>query len=242
MSRRRKQTLRLLAGLCIVLLVCGACLKLSSARSFQLFGELLYRGQTNEKLVALTFDDGPVEAATSVLLDLLADRRVKASFFLIGRDMQAAPNEVRRIASAGHEIGNHSWSHLRMVFKSMGFLRDELARTDALIRASGYRGPIHFRPPYGKRLVLLPWLLRQQKRLTVMWDVEPESDPDIDGDTDAIVNRVLRQVQPGSIILLHPMYPGRAPTLAAVPLIIDALQRDGWRFVTVSEMHALRGD
>ena len=222
-----------------LLLLAIATWQLSGARSFQLFGELLYRAPTSEKIIALTFDDGPVPAATDALIDMLADRGVRATFFLIGRELAARPELGRRLVAAGHELGNHSWSHQRMVFKSPAFHRRELADTDARIRAAGHTGPIHFRPPYGKRLILLPWLLSQQQRLTVMWDIEPESDPAIDGNTDAIVRHVLERVQPGSILLLHPMYPKRGATLAAVPRIIDALQADGWRFVTVEQMRVL---
>lgn len=233
---RRGVRLSLLA---LLLLLTWALWSLSGARRFQLFGALLWRGQTQEKVVALSFDDGPHAAGTGPLLDVLADRGVRASFFLIGRELAGAPELGRRIAAAGHEIGNHSWSHQRMLFKSPAFMAEELARTDALIRAAGHLGPIHFRPPYGKRLAILPWVLAQQQRLTVMWDIEPESDPSVDRNTDAIVRHVLERVQPGSIILLHPMYPSRNATLAAVPRIIDALHAQGWRFVTVEEMRRL---
>lgn len=226
-------------SLLLVVLLCTGLWPLSSARRFQLFGELLWRGHTEEKVIALTFDDGPHAAGVGPLLDVLSDRGVHATFFVIGRDLKSAPELGRRLVEAGHELGNHTWSHQRMLLKSPAFIERELADTDAQIRAAGYTGPIHFRPPYGKRLFLLPWILSQQQRLTVMWDLEPESDPAIDGNTDAIVRDVLERVQPGSILLLHPMYPSRAATLAAVPKIIDALQAQGWRFVTVSEMQAL---
>lgn len=234
----RRRILKIGVVLVLSVAVVAGLWRLSGARRFQLFGELLYRGQTHEKRVALSFDDGPSPAATAVLLDVLADRGVKASFFLVGREMRADPELARRLVAAGHELANHSWSHQRMVLKSPAFLQRELDDTDALIRAAGHQGPIHFRPPYGKRLLLLPWLLQRQGRLTVMWDLEPESDPAIDGNTGAIVDHVRANVQPGSIILLHPMY--RPASLAAVPRIIDALQADGWKFGTVAEMAKLR--
>lgn len=236
---RSRRGQRLLATTTLLLGLLAGLWALSGARRFQLFGELLWRGQTTEKVVALTFDDGPDAAGTDVLLDVLADRRVAATFFLVGREMAARPDLARRIAAAGHQLGNHSWSHARMLLRSPDFIKSELAATDAQIRAAGWTGPIHFRPPYGKRLLLLPWILSAQQRLTVMWDIEPESDPAIEGNADAIVTHVLERVRPGSIILLHPMYRSRTATRAAVPRLIDALKARGWRFVTVDELRAL---
>lgn len=237
-SSRRRAFRLLLATLALLLLAAAGLWRLSGARSFQLAGELLWRAEVGEKLVALTFDDGPVPEATRALLDLLADRGVRATFFLIGQELATRPQLGRELVAAGHELGNHSWSHRRMLLRSPGFIATEIEQTDALIRAAGQLGPIHFRPPYGKRLLLLPLYLARHGRLTVMWDVEPESDPAVDGDTEAIVAHVLERVRPGSIVLLHPMYRSRGASLRAVPGIVDGLQARGYRFVTVTELRA----
>jgi peptidoglycan-N-acetylglucosamine deacetylase len=210
--------------------------RLSGLRSFQLAGSLVHRVETDRRVVALTFDDGPTTAGTDSILAILARERVSATFFLTGGEMERNPELGRRIVGAGHEVGNHTYSHARMVLRSQGFIRSEIEATDALIRQAGHRGPIHFRPPYGKKLVGLPMYLRSTGRTTVMWDVEPESYPEVGASAERIVDHVAARVQPGSIILLHVMYPSREPSLRAVPDLIRRIREMGYEFVTVSEL------
>lgn len=234
----------MIAGLVTVLVLVGGVVGLqavTSARSFQFFGELTDRVDTSAKVVALTFDDGPDPAGTRPLLDDLARARVPATFYLIGRDMAAHPDLAKAIVAAGHEIGNHTYSHERMVFVSPGFVADEVERTDKLIRNAGYRGEITFRPPNGKKLLALPHYLAEHHRRTIMWDVEPNTDPDVDASTARIVDRTVADTRPGSIILLHGMYAGREQTRRAVGPIVDRLTADGYRFVTVRELLTYQG-
>jgi peptidoglycan-N-acetylglucosamine deacetylase len=210
--------------------------QLSRSRSFQLFGELYSHVETAERVVALTFDDGPTAHALQTLLPVLRERDVRATFFVIGAQLEQRPELGRALVDERHEIGNHSYSHRRMVFKSPAFVRTELSRTDALIRQTGYSGEIHFRPPNGKKLVVLPYLLSREGRATITWDVEPDSNREVATSVEGIVSETLSAVRPGSIILLHVMYKSGAPSLAAVPEIIDRLKEQGYRFVTVSEL------
>ena len=161
--------------------------QLSRARTFQLFGEIVPRVETERKVVALTFDDGPRSDTVDEILAVLDKYKVRVTFFVCGADIEKHREAAAKLVRAGHELGNHSWSHQRMVFKSPRFIREEFERTDALIRAAGHRGPIHVRAPYCKKLVALPWYFRQHGRIHVTFDVEPESDPDIDGDPSLIV-------------------------------------------------------
>lgn len=225
----------------IVLVVLGgaaALWQLSRSRTFQFFGRIVPRVETSQKLVALTFDDGPTRNATAEVLRLLRERGVRATFFVTGGELEQNPDAGRDIVAAGHELGNHSYSHERMVFVTPSYVRREVERTDALIMAAGYTGPIHFRPPYGKKLFALPFYLSRHNRLTITWDVEPDSELAADADAGAITRHVLNRTQPGSIILLHVMYPSRAETMKAVPFIIEGLKREGYSFVTVSELLA----
>src|SRR5690606_4013559 len=146
---------------------------------------------------------------------ILADEDVLATFFFTGSELATNPGLAERVVAAGHELGNHSYSHKRFLLRSPGFIRREVETTDSLIRAAGHRGPIHFRPPYGKKLVGLPLYLSRTGRTSIMWDVEPESDPAIGGDAGRIVEHVAGEVRPGSIILLHVMYPSRRESLAS---------------------------
>ncbi|MET9634798.1 polysaccharide deacetylase family protein, partial [Lentzea sp. NPDC006480] len=201
---RRKPTIITAVSLVVVLAAAATLWNVSSSRTFQFFGELVNRVETNEKVVALTFDDGPDPAGAQQVLDTLREEQAKATFFLMGRDLASHPELGRKIAEAGHEIGNHTYNHERMVGVTPSTVTKEIEDTDRQIRQTGYQGEIHFRPPNGKKLFALPHYLSEHHRKTIMWDVEPDSEgtpsaPQIETD-------VLNQTKPGSIILLHPMY------------------------------------
>lgn len=203
-----------------------------------MFGDMVVRIETDAPLVALTFDDGPSSNHTAEILDILAAHDVLATFFVTGREAEENPDQLRALITAGHDIGNHSFSHRRMVLMSPQTVRDELARTDSAIRAAGYQGPITFRPPYGKRLVVLPWILAQEDRLTAMWDVDPGSTPGATAAT--IAENAVEAARPGSIILLHAMYDSRTPTRNALDSIIAGLRAKGLEPVPLSELLAER--
>ncbi|WP_280460917.1 polysaccharide deacetylase family protein [Nocardia carnea] len=219
-------------GLVTVLVVLAGGYFLMNSRTYQLAGRMVDRVKTDEKVVALTLDDGPSEHAGEVL-DLLAGADIPATFYLNGRDLAARPELGRAIADAGHEIGNHTYNHRRMVLVSSGTVADEVERTDTEIRNTGYQGDITFRPPYGKKLWTLPKYLSDHNRTTVTWDVEPEAG---NSSADAIVAATLDRVRPGSIILLHTMFGSGAASRAAIGPIVEKLRADGYRFVTVSEL------
>jgi peptidoglycan/xylan/chitin deacetylase (PgdA/CDA1 family) len=212
---------------------------LSRSRDFQLFGKIIPRIETSENAIALTFDDGPTPAYTQGVLDLLRDKGVTATFFLMGIDVDAHPDETRAIIAAGHEIGNHTYTHPDMTFASEDQAADEITRTDDAIRRAGYTGPIHVRPPFGKKLIGLPLHLAKHDRPTITWDVEPESYGDIAADPAKIAAHVLEKTHPGSIIILHVMYDSREPSRQALPAIIDGLKARGYRFATVSDLLTL---
>lgn len=231
---RRKPTIIIASTLVVVLGTAAGLWNISSSRTFQFFGELVDRVETTEKVVALTFDDGPDPAGAQWVLDVLGKEQVQATFFLMGRDLEKYPELGKAIAAAGHEIGNHTYNHQRMVGVTPGTVAREVEDTDARIRATGYRGDIHFRPPNGKKLFALPYYLSEHNRTTVMWDVEPDSA----GTPTAqqITQDTLAQTKPGSIILLHPMYVSRGDTRQALKPVIAGLKERGYRFVTVSEL------
>ncbi|HYN80604.1 MAG TPA: polysaccharide deacetylase family protein [Gemmatimonadaceae bacterium] len=223
-------------GVLLAILVIAGLRELARARTFQLFGRLVAHVDTPDRRVALTFDDGPTSRLADSLARLLSARRVRATFFVIGADLAAAPQAGHLLAAAGHELGNHTFTHPHMVLHSPGFIRSQIDRTDSLIRVAGYRGQIFFRPPYGYKLFLLPWHLDRTNRTTVMWDVEPDSYPEVSATADGIVRHVLERVRPGSIILLHPWYERRATSLAAVGPLIDSLHARGYTVGTVGDL------
>ncbi|MEH7388299.1 polysaccharide deacetylase family protein [Bacillus sp. JJ1521] len=226
-----------LTGLVIVIifLMLFGTYKLMNSRSFQLFGGLTQQVETNQKVIALTFDDGPSEKVNEIL-PLLENYNVKATFFLIGQDIEKFPEEAKNIVEAGHQVGNHTYSHNRMVFKEPSYIKEEIEKTDQLIRGAGYNGEIDFRPPNGKKLVGLPYYLNKQNKDTITWNIEPDSYHTTPVD---IINYVKNTIQPGSIILLHPMYDDIDKVLAEIEGIIQTLQKEGYTFVTVNELQGL---
>ncbi|MDG5787060.1 polysaccharide deacetylase family protein [Evansella sp. AB-P1] len=230
---------KMIVILCIIIpifLLVGYTLnETSKSRNFQFFGGLVTQVETNEKVVALTFDDGP-GINTQEILHILKKNDVKGTFYLTGYEIETYVHDAVDIVEAGHEIGNHSYSHQRMVFRSPSFIEEEIETTDEWIRHIGYEGEITFRPPYGRRLFLLPHYLAKHDRQTVLWNIEPESYPDIANDSSKIVSHVVDNIEPGSIILLHVMYESRRESLDAVEGIITTLKEEGYSFVTVSDL------
>jgi peptidoglycan/xylan/chitin deacetylase (PgdA/CDA1 family) len=241
-SQRRGQAARRLvvAGTAAALIVLLAGWRVSKSRGFQLVGASVTRVDTARPWVALTFDDGPTPEHTDEVLDLLRRHDVPATFFVTGDAMARHPAQGQALVRAGHELGNHSYSHQRMIGTSLAFIARELAETDRLIRAAGHAGPIYFRPPFGKRLAALPYYLRQTGRTSVLWDIEPESYPAVAGSAEQMVAHVLERARPGSIVLLHVMYGDGAVSRQALPGIITGLKARGFEMVPLSRLLAGR--
>lgn len=206
--------------------------KLMNARTYQLFGQLTSQVETENKVVALTFDDGPTKNVDA-LLQLLEQYNAKATFFLIGEEIEKHPEEAKKLVTAGHQIGNHTYSHNAMIFKSKSFIQQEIDKTDMLIRSIGYAGNIDIRPPYSKKLIIFPYYLHKNNRHTVTWNIEPDT---FYKDADDKIDYVKQQIEPGSIILMHPMYDQTGTELQAIEGILQALTANGYTFVTVEEL------
>ena len=220
----------------ILLAVLGAAAvtlrEVVNSSTFQLFGDYVARVETSEKVVALTFDDGPHPAHTPGVLAVLDEHQVKATFFMMGRNVERYPAVAREVRRRGHEIGNHSYSHPKLVLMSPRRVREEIERTDELLRGIGVSGDIHFRPPHASKFIVLPWVLVQMNKLSVLGDVDPEEWKQ--RPAAVMTESILRQVRPGSIIGLHdPM--GRE-TLRTLQNILPALAARGYRFETVSAL------
>jgi len=208
--------------------------KLAKTSKFQILGELITHVKTNEKLVALTYDDGPNPATTKNLLQLLERFSVKATFFVIGKNVEQHPDVVKLIVAGGHELGNHSYSHPKMIWRKPGFIKAEINHSEQLLRQLGVNQEIHFRAPYGIKLFILPYILFLMKKKSISWNVDPkdyqESNP------EAIASHILKQVSPGSIVLLHDCEGDRSATIAATEIVIQQLHSQGYQFKTVSEL------
>ncbi len=188
--------------------------------------------------VALTFDDGPHSSNTPRLLDILRARNVKATFYVIGKNVDLYPGIVRRAVAEGHEIGNHTYTHPKLSSLSNERVMMEIRRTDeAIMRACGLR-PKTLRPPYGA-------LLQSQRQMihaslgypTIMWSVDP-LDWKRPG-ASVVTSRIVNGTNNGAIILAHDLH---GSSVDAMPATIDTLLRKGYRFVTVSQLLAMGGN
>jgi peptidoglycan/xylan/chitin deacetylase (PgdA/CDA1 family) len=207
--------------------------------SSQLFGRTFVSGDPASRSLALTFDDGPNDPHTLLLLEVLAKHGVKATFFMIGRFVRERPEIARAVAQAGHVIGNHTYTHPNLFFASPTRLAKELDGCEkALTEAVGEHSKL-FRPPFGLRR---PGTLRAvagRGLTTVMWSVTgfDWSLPT----AEAIQRRVAPQVRGGGVILLHDgghrqIGTDRAPTVAATDSLIARYKGEGYSFATVPEM------
>ncbi|MFC4913410.1 polysaccharide deacetylase family protein [Actinomadura gamaensis] len=182
------------------------------------------------KCIALTFDDGPV-AGTDKLLKILAQRHVRVTFFLVGRNAKARPDLVRKELAAGHEIGNHSYTHAELTKLSTAGIKSEIGKTQAAIRkASGFT-PKLLRPPYGATNSRVASVTKRLGMPQIIWAVDPLDWRDRNSRT--VERRVVSAARPGYIVLMHDIHP---TTVNAVPTILSKLAKKGYVFVTVSEL------
>jgi peptidoglycan-N-acetylglucosamine deacetylase len=233
------------AAVCVVGLVGvvgGLVVYAWSVPQWQVFGPALIRGTATRRHVALTFDDGPVSPFTEQILDILRARKVPATFFVCGKNVERFPAIVRRIQAEGHALGNHTYSHPFLYFRSRSDIGREIDRTqEAIEKVKGLR-PSYFRPPFGGGWFGLHPVLRERGLRLVQWS---DTGRDWKGGAETvadIVRETLQGLGPGSIILLHDgrrVYPPQAVdqsnTVKALPEIIDAARNAGFTFVPLSE-------
>jgi peptidoglycan/xylan/chitin deacetylase (PgdA/CDA1 family) len=205
-------------------------------RNSPLFGPALGRIPSDRKVVALTFDDGPNPDATPLILDTLAEKGVRATFFVLGSHAERWPELVRRISHEGHQLGNHGYFHRKLQFKSPFYVSRDIRLGIRAIKRAGAPAPRYFRAPHGFRS---PWttpIASSYGERTVGWSLGVW-DSDRPGVAE-IVRRTLEGVSPGSIVLLHDgdgYNPDgdRTQTAAALPHIIDGLKAQGYEFATL---------
>lgn len=160
-----------MAAALLLLAAVAGLFQLSRERCLSLLHPTICRMETSERIVALSFDDGPTRIGVEATLPLLAATGARATYFVVGHEAERRPWLLRHLRQAGMELGNHSWSHVRMVGRTPAFTAAEIDRTAALIRASGGDDNRLFRAPNGKKLLILPLALRKRGYRLVMADV-----------------------------------------------------------------------
>lgn len=233
-----------LAGLIIIWL--GVSVRGMASMRSQVFGRVYWREEsTPTPAVSLTFDDGPSEPSTAQVLDILKKHGVKATFFVIGRNLKAHPELARRIVDEGHELGNHSYSHPWMFRMLFSRIREDIELCqDEIERVAGYR-PIFFRQPIGINNPSVMKVIGKMGMVMVGWQVRAYDA--VPKAKEKIAGRILRGVRPGGIILLHDgcdgkTDPDRTATVAALEEIIPELKKQGYKFRTVSGLIGIRND
>ncbi|MGG0655335.1 polysaccharide deacetylase family protein [Rummeliibacillus pycnus] len=195
---------------------------------------VFYKGSANKKMAALTFDDGPDEIYTPQILDILEEKKVKATFFVVGQQVRWQPEVFKRILREGHEIGNHSWSHPNFIELSTSELKNEIKSTETEIRSHTGKSTTLLRPPYGFITNSDIQIINELGYKIIMWSVDTL---DWSGLTnEEIMSIVNRDLTEGAIILQHSFKsaPGRLDgSVKALPEIIDKLIREGYEIVTI---------
>ena len=185
-------------------------------------------GPQEKKKIALTFDDGPDSEYTPMLLDGLASRGVKATFFVIGKQAEAQPEVMERLVREGHLIGNHTYNHVDIRHMTESAAKEEILKANEVIAKYTGEEPCFLRPPFGNgssklekdiEMIQVLWTID-----TMDWSCKNES---------KICNTVYREIRENSIVLMHDEYPS---TVRAALSIIDKLQKEGYEFVTVDKI------
>jgi peptidoglycan/xylan/chitin deacetylase (PgdA/CDA1 family) len=213
----------------------------SMAPTGQGFGKTFTGLARGSRQIALTYDDGPNDLHTLRLLEVLAKHDTRATFFLIGRYVQQRPDIVGEIVKAGHDIGNHTFTHPLLIFKSEAEIRKELSECHAALSDAVGEHSNLFRPPFGGRGPAVLRIARELGLEPVMWNV---TGYDWSVPSAAVIEqKVTKQIRGGDVILLHDgghiqMGADRSQTVLATDHLITRYKAEGYEFVTVSEMMA----
>jgi len=188
---------------------------------------------TNQKVIALTIDDGPHPVTTPEILSVLKEKKVDATFFILGQNGQKRPDIVAQEIADGHEVAVHAYHHKPLTQLDIIHIMEELEKTENLITMVSPEKPALFRPPGGIYNDAVIAAAQEKKYSIILWNIDTLdwTRPAV----NSIVHTVLNNISPGSIILFHDgQYP--LPTAKALAVIIDRLSEQGYRFATVSEM------
>ena len=215
----------------------GAAYYATYAVRSQWLGEAVWHGREDTSSVALTFDDGPSDD-TGEILDMLCEQNLRATFFMVGRQVERYPEVARRVIGERHEVGNHSYSHPVYLYRSPRETRRQLKRAQDVINETTGVEPKLSRPPCGVRTPAYFSAAREMRLRTVQWSVAGFDWRRI-GAAEIALN-VLRRVRAGSIILLHDgdshLKSDRRQTILSLPLIVEGLKARGLKVAPLSEL------
>ena len=212
--------------ICLIVLIVGMRFPAEAKNGFS-------HGTRESKRIALSFDDGPHPTLTPQILNILEKYNITATFFMIGCNVENYPNVAREVCKRGHEIGNHTFSHPHMKNLTSDMLKKEVLKTEEILKQNGIPHPKLFRPPEGFRSAEQVEILRSLGYQTIIWSLDTH---DWQGRAvGEIVSGVLSGVQGGDILLFHD-YTLKENTITALEQLIPKLLKDGYEFVTVSDL------
>ncbi len=198
-------------------------------------GELIYHGRRNDRMeIALSFDDGPHPRYTPIILDILAEYGIRATFFMVGENVGYYPAAAEAVVAAGHEIGNHTFSHRKFNLMSEHEMLAEIAACENAIASVSEQKPHFIRPPEGNLNDTMRRVIGSLDYRIVLWDVDTRDWAHTP--PDQICTHILDTVQAGDIILMHDFIGHDSPTPEALRRVIPALLERGYHFVTVGEL------
>ncbi|MCC5467479.1 polysaccharide deacetylase family protein [Pelosinus baikalensis] len=235
-----KKPMRIGMSLAILGITAGIFLTLSAVLpENHVFGRVFSNTKTTQKVVALTFDDGPYPPYTEQVLDVLKEYHVPATFFVVGQNVDKYPELVKRIADEGHQIGNHTYHHIDLLKANRKVIAEEIDNANKAILAAAGIKPHLMRPPHGFRDPVVMEMMAERNLKVVEWSVMSRdwTNPGV----DVIVERTVKKVKNGSIILLHDgdgitSQASRIQSVEAARRIIQILSEQGYTFVTVDEI------
>ncbi len=209
---------------------------LAVALSLTASGEnIIYRAASGDKKqIALTFDDGPHPTKTPQILDILNKYDIKATFFLIGKNIENYPDIVKREISEGHEIGNHTYSHAQLDKLTKADIEKEIREFETTLSSLCDYTPSIIRPPCGSFGNELKNAVEKINYKIILWSIDTRDWSHTPADT--IIDNILSKAKSGDIILMHDYITGDSPTPAVLEAIIPRLIEEGYEFVTVSEL------
>ncbi|WP_226578101.1 polysaccharide deacetylase family protein [Halobacillus litoralis] len=192
-------------------------------------------GNTAQKKIALTFDDGPDQTITPQILDILKEKNVPATFFVVGQQVSYFPETARRIVKEGHTLANHSWDHSQLTKEYSSQVAEQVLSTNKIIKKVTGEEPTLFRPPYGDFTRADAQLFEQLGFRNILWSIDTL---DWSGTTASeMIEMIDREKSPGAIVLQHSFSSSKLEgTVEALPQIIAQLRNDGYEFVTIDQM------
>lgn len=201
-----------------------------------IFVPLLCLANVKSKNIALTFDDGPSDIYTPQVLAILEWNQIKATFFVMGMNVKKHPEIVQKVYADGNDIGNHTYSHPNLAHLSESAIANELIKASEQIHKAIHKYPILMRPPYGMSSSLSNQVIAKLGYRKITWDYMINDYEPAKLTSEIIAKNVIAHARPGAIITMHDCCANRAKTVEALPIIISTLKKEGYKFVTVSEL------